>query len=183
MASNPRAQFLMSFEEYLAFEADTPERHEFLDGSIRLMVGASQTHGIIVANLSAALHSRLKGGPCRVVESQTKVRIATLNRAYYPDITVVCDRARETDDRMVQFPSLVAEVLSESTAATDRREKSRAYQAIESLRYYVIVDPQSRQVDFWSRATGEWWMRQKTSNLDLPDLSVSFPVAELFDGV
>jgi Uma2 family endonuclease len=183
MATNPRAAFQMSFEEYLAFEADTPERHEFLDGAIRLMVGASLPHGIVVSRLNQLLANALKGGPCLTVESQTKLKITAMNRVYYPDLMVICDRARETDDRMVQHPSLVAEVLSESTAATDRREKSKAYQAIESLRYYLMVDIDQKCVEIWSRSDGLWITKEKYSAVDLPDLNAQFPVADLFEGL
>jgi Uma2 family endonuclease len=183
MATKALTVPLISFEEYLDLEAQSPERHEYLDGAIRLMVGASLTHGIVCANLTRALGDRLRGGPRLLVEGQTKVRVSKLNRIYYPDLTVICDRMRETDDRMVQHPTLVAEVLSETTAMVDRREKARSYQTIESLRYILLIDPDRRCCERWSRSDGEWVLREKRSQLDLPELGVSLAVAELFEGV
>jgi Uma2 family endonuclease len=179
MASRLRPPPLLSHDDYLAVERDEGVRLEYIDGAIRMMVNATRKHGIITANLIGELRSKLANGPCIVVEAQTKLRIEPLNSSYYPDVMVYCDSAAETDEHAVHHPSLLAEVLSDSTAQVDRREKVKAYKTIESLRYLLIVDPRARCVEIWSRSDDTWIFRE-TGVVPLPDIDASLKISEVF---
>lgn len=174
-----KAAASVTYEEYLALEREAGARYEYLDGVIRLMVGASKVHGRVTAALTIALGTRLKGGPCRVVESQTRLRIEALNNSYYPDLMVYCDATKEIDSHAVLHPSLIAEVLSETTAHIDRQEKAKAYKTLDSLRYYLIVDPVAQIISLWSRSNGEWTNKMGAMAVDLPEIGVSFPADEV----
>jgi Uma2 family endonuclease len=169
----------LTYEEYLAVEREMDSRFEYLDGAIRLMVGASKAHGRITVAMIRALGNRLKGGPCRVVEGQTRLRVDRMNSSYYPDVMVYCEAARETDSHAVLHPSLIVEVLSDTTASIDRNEKAKVYKTIASLRYYLIVDPAGRVINVWSRSDGEWHGKMGQMAVDLPDLDISFPADEV----
>ena len=173
----------LSYEEYLAAEREANCRFEYLDGALRMMVGASKVHGRVTVAISSALHNRLKDGPCRVVEAQTRVRVEATNSSYYPDVMVYCDSAKETDSHAVLHPSLIVEVLSDPTANIDRQEKPKAYKTLESLRYYILVDPPARLVSVWSRSSGQWENKQGKMAVDLPDLGISFPADEVLSEI
>jgi Uma2 family endonuclease len=170
---------LVSHAEYLQLLEDSDVRLEYINGAIRMMTGANRKHGLVCARAIVALDNRLRGGRCVVSDAQTRVRIAARNADYFPDVTVYCHRDLETDPIAIQFPSLVVEVLSPSTRSQDRTEKAYAYQSIESLRYYLILDPETDTADLWSRSSGIW--SRDVAVLDLADLGISIPVAELFD--
>ena len=156
----PRPIIRLSVEEYLAAERSADVRHEYVDGELFAMTGASRAHNAISLNIAAALLDHLRDGPCRVAIAGMKVRIESLNRFYYPDVVVSCNAVEdEPDDYVETRPTLVVEVLSPSTAATDRREKRLGYQTLPSLQEYVLVHQDRvaielfrRQGDLWTRA-------------------------------
>ena len=144
----------VTFDEYLAFEEAHPLRHEFIDGYVYAMSGASSPHGQIVANVSGHLWTGARGGPCRVYAQGLKLRVG--DRVFYPDVMVVCD-AGGTDDKMAYAPCLLVEVLSHGTALKDRTVKHAAYTSLPSLRAYWIVSQEWRSVErHWRDAGGAW---------------------------
>src|SRR4051812_41215803 len=132
-----------TIEEYLHFEESAVDRHEFHDGEILAMSGGTYEHSIINANVIAAVGSRLRGGPCRVAESNLRVRIGMLSKYVYPDMSIICgppefdpsDPKRTT----VLNPRVIVEVLSESTENYDRSGKFILYRMVESHEEYVLV--------------------------------------------
>ena len=109
----------LSVAEYFTLERETDVRHEYIDGELIAMGGASRAHNIIVFNLGAAIRPHLRGTPCRIGGGDMKVFIETVNRGYYPDLLVSCnDPADEADQYTETRPLLVMEVLSTSTAMT-----------------------------------------------------------------
>ena len=155
----PRPIIRLSVEEYLAAERSAEVRHEYVDGELFAMTGASRAHDAIALNVAAALLEHLRGGPCRVALADMKVRVESLNRFYYPDVVVSCNAvAEEPDDYVETRPTLVVEVLSPSTAATDRREKRLGYQTIPSLQEYVLVHQDRVAMEVFRRQ-GELWTR------------------------
>lgn len=139
--------------EYLAAESASPIRHEFVAGEVYDMTGGSQRHNRISGNIFIALSLALKGKPCQVFISDVKLRVAQANAYYYPDVMVACaDQATAANDaQVVEDPVLVLEVLSPGTEATDRREKLTAYRKLPSLREYVLVSQDRRQVEVYRR--------------------------------
>ena len=108
--------YVLSVEDYLSEERLSEIRHEYVDGVVYAMAGASDVHNIIAGNLFAALHPYLRRGPCRIFMSDVKARLslADKNIFYYPDLMVTCD-PRDTNAYFKDFPKVIIEVLSEST--------------------------------------------------------------------
>ena len=116
------------------------------------MAGASDHHITIALNLAALLRSHVRGTGCRAYISDMKARIDARNCFYYPDVMVTCDpRDQETSDYK-RFPKLVVEVLSKSTEAFDRGDKSADYQTIESLEEYALINTRHQRVECFRRS-------------------------------
>jgi len=152
---HPQKQWLDE-REYLAREAAAAERHEYVGGVAYAMAGAGERHNRIAGNLFAALRAAARGTGCGAYISDLKLRVAGGRAYYYPDVMLSSEPA--TPEAIFKdAPCLVAEVLSPSTAAVDMREKLQAYCAIESLRYYLLVDSERVAVSYRVRAAnGEW---------------------------
>ena len=173
-------------EDYLARERQSDVRHEYVDGELFAMIEESRAHGIVVANLVRELGDRLHGGPCRVGSSDMKVRSAPGSCCYYPDIVVSRnDEAEEPDLYIESRPTLLVEVLSATTAATDRREKRVVYQSMPSVREYLLIDPEIRTVEVYFRDGIGWSHRTagEHETLALASLAAELPVADVFEGV
>ena len=140
-------------EEFLVFEAEEPERYEFVDGIIRMMTGGSAAHSAIKLNAAIALKAALGSGPCRVDLDDLKV--VTETAVMYPDVVVTCQPLSPDDDR-VPDPAVVVEVLSPTTETHDRIRKWRQYQTIASLRHFVLIAQSERRIEVYTR-DGDGW--------------------------
>ena len=173
-------------EEYFAMEGTSTVRHEYIDGAVYALAGGTQAHGVLAATLGALLWGALRGGPCRVYSSDGRVQL-TPTRYTYPDLSVGCGPAGRDDAALfLAAPRLVAEILSESTAAYDRGDKFDDYQRIASLRDYVLVETAQRLGDVRSRGEdGVWATRQYGSGelVRLPSLGISVAVDALYADV
>ena len=123
-------------DQYLQIEETGNIKHEYIDGQSYAMAGASDAHVTIAGNLFALLRGHVRGSDCRVYISDMKARIEALNRFYYPDVMVSCDSRDLATPNYKRFPTLIIEVLSDSTEAFDRGDKFIDYQQIDSLREY-----------------------------------------------
>jgi len=132
---------LVSPEDYLAEEAAASQKHEYLSGMVYAMAGATQRHDDLAMNIAAALHTRLRGRPDRPYGSGMLVRVERGSdlRFYYPDVSIICRPAGE-EARVQTEPSVIFEVLSESTARIDTGEKRLAYLTIPMLEACVLMD-------------------------------------------
>jgi Uma2 family endonuclease len=157
MAESTKPHKLPTVEEYLALEAESTVRHEYVAGMIYAHAGGTTRHNAIAANVLAILWNAARGGECRVYGSDMMLR-ATDDVFYYPDMTVVCGDDEAGDEELYQHaPCLIVEVTSPSTESIDRREKAFTYRKIPSLRAYLIVDQNRRWVErHWRDETGEW---------------------------
>ncbi|HEU4731912.1 MAG TPA: Uma2 family endonuclease [Kofleriaceae bacterium] len=137
----PAAIGRMTYADYLALEASSEVKHEYIDGEVFAMAGGSITHGALAAATISALSAALRDRPCRVLSSDVRVRSKATGLATYPDVTVVCHKIEVGDDdpQGVLNPVLIVEVLSDSTEAYDRGAKAAHYRRIPSLREYVLV--------------------------------------------
>ncbi len=147
-------------DQYLQIEETGNIKHEYIDGQIYVMAGASDAHVTIAGNLFALLRSHVRGSGCRVYISDMKARIESLNRFYYPDIMVSCDSRDLETPTYKCFPTLIIEVLSDSTEAFDRGDKFIDYQQIESLREYVLISAKQQRVDCLRRNEQSLWVFQ-----------------------
>lgn len=141
-------------EDYLQGEQFSDIRHEYIEGQVFAMVGASDRHGLIAGNLHTFLNSRLPDR-CQVFISDMKVHLLTAGQEifYYPDVLVSCDPTdRERYYR--SHPCLVAEVLSPATERVDRFEKRLIYRSLPSLEEYLLITQDYPQVEVYRRAQG-----------------------------
>ncbi|MCB1876212.1 MAG: Uma2 family endonuclease [Chromatiales bacterium] len=154
--SSLRKPDLLSLNDYLDGELHSELRHEFVDGRVYAMAGASERHNRIAGNVFFRLRSRSGGGPCGVYISDMKIRVDAANVCYYPDVALVCE-PDDDDPYLKRKPCLIAEVLSPTTEATDRREKWAVYESIPSLRYYLLIASEQRRVEYFARVPGGEW--------------------------
>lgn len=150
----------ISEAEYLALEAQSPLKHEYVAGGIYAMTGASLRHNVIALNIAALLRAHLRGSPCRTFMSDAKLRVNKLNSYYYPDVMVTCDPRHQNitpGDTVIETPRLVVEILSTSTEATDRREKLLAYRSLPSMLEYVLVSQEVARIEIHRRQGDIGW--------------------------
>lgn len=176
----------LSERDYLEGEKYSDIRHEYVDGQVYAMAGASKQHGIIAGNLFAHLREKAKGTPCVVYQSDMKVRTAGRKRYYYPDVVVGCE-PDDTDDYYLEKPCLIVEVLSESTARRDRTEKLLSYMNIPTLRAYLLVAQDQPEVEmFYREPDGNWWV-QAFSGLEasivLPCPETTLTLADVYESI
>jgi Uma2 family endonuclease len=169
MAQLRTATDLLSVEDYLAGENDGTVRHEFVNGMVYAMAGASERHTMIKLNVAGLLNSTVDEN-CRVFDGDMKLNIIedADQRFYYPDVFVACgsnDDAQHARNDAV----LVIEVLSPSTRRLDRYEKFDAYKQVPSLAEYLLIEQQFAQVEVFRRSTG--WLRERYLPGDIVDLS------------
>ena len=171
--------------EYLDSERASPVRREYVAGQVYSMAGASDAHNTIALNLATLLRSHVRGGPGRVYMSDMKVRVESADVFYYPDVLVTCDP--EDSDRYVKtHPSLIVEVTSRSTAATDHREKLLAYQKLASLREYILIAQHEMVIEMYRRdARGQWWLETfgPEQSFEIESVNFALPVKDLYEDV
>jgi Uma2 family endonuclease len=176
----------LSADEYLRWDADQPDKHEYIAGEVFAMVGVTRRHNIVALNLARQLASKLEGTPCRVFISDIKLEVAAANAYFCPDVMVTCDTADLKADQIMHAPTLLVEVLSPSTASYDRGEKFRAYRQIESLRDYILIDPDKQRVDGFRRDLDGRWVvvdYPPAASLNFTSLAVEIAWQAVFDGV
>ena len=175
----------LSLEAYMAWEELQPERHEFYRGEVFAMVGAKRVHGRVVNNLARRLSEALDGTPCQIFHEGMKLLIGE-DAVLYPDLFVTCDKADLATDQMFRSPTLVVEVLSPSTQGYDRGQKFALYRRLESLKEFILVDPENRRVEAFRRTADNQWVlcdMSEADTLHAASLNLSVPMAEVFAGM
>jgi Uma2 family endonuclease len=176
----------LSPEEYLEAEKSSPIKHEYIQGQIYAMAGASDAHVTITANLVALLRNHIRGTGCRLYVADMKARIETLDIFYYPDIMVTCDSRDTQFEYFKRYPSLIIEVLSPFTEAFDRGDKFSDYQELDTLQEYVLVSQNRQRVDCFRRnSQGRWELYSYKGNQELELTSVNFssPLTDVYEDV
>ncbi len=194
----PESALFVTLEDYLSSERASEERHEYLDGFIYAMAGETEAHGIICMNLSALLVNRLKGRDCLALSKDMKVRSgpepvsprATKGFFSYPDLVVVCGERKYHDPRrdVLLNPTVIIEVLSESTGNFDRGEKFRRYRTwLPLLQNYLLVEQHEPLVELLVRESATVWrlteLRGLESEAFLSSLNCGLPLAEIYDRI
>jgi Uma2 family endonuclease len=156
------ARTRVSYAQYLAAAEASDVRLEFVAGDIVAMSGGTIAHGRLIAQLSGLLREALTGKPCLVMPADVRVRIRAADRATYPDAFVVCGTIEtDADDAdAVVNPTVVVEVLSETSSAADRGDKFAAYRRLRALREYVLVSQRERRVDVYTREGRRWILEE-----------------------
>ena len=167
---------LMSVEDYLAFEAKSKVRHEYMDGEIIAMAGASRNHSLIASNINRHVGNQVVSRGCEVHQSDLRVRVRETHYVY-PDVVVVCGEVHLAPGVMDTLlnPTVVFEVLSKSTEYRDRHEKAADYFALDSVREFVLVSQRRMSVEHFVRQGKKEW---RLMLFDEPDEGIFFPSLE-----
>ncbi len=157
--ADPAQKLRMTYAEYLAFEQSAPTKHEFADGEIWAMSGGTITHARLITNVTVALAGMLRGGSCRPYSSDARIYVEALGDGLYPDVSVVCGEVKTVaaDPDGITNPTLLVEVLSPTTEAYDRGKKFERYQALPSLKHYVLVAQTETRVEHYRRNDDGTW--------------------------
>mgnify|MGYP006267878715 CR=1 FL=1 len=186
MVTSPQATDL-SPEEYLKQEETSLVKHEYINGKIYPIAGASDTHVTIALNIASELRRHLRGSQCRVYLSDMKLQIKSLQRFYYPDIFVTCDPKDRETSVYKQFPCLIIEVLSDSTEAFDRGDKFVDYQTMESLQEYLLISTKQKRIDYFQRnSEGNWLLKfyqNDHESLSLNTIDFEISVSTIYEDV
>jgi len=186
MSVQPRSRYTVP--DYLALERTTEVRHEYLDGEVFAMGGASYLHTVVAANVARELGIQLKERPCRVSSADLRVKVSHSGLYTYPDIVVVCGppQLEQPGDTLLN-PVVIIEVLSDSTEAYDRGKKFEHYRAIESLTDYLLVSQDRYQIERFARDAGGRWIYSVASgsaaSMPIESIGCTLPVGEAFSKV
>ena len=178
----------LSIEEYLQFEKESIDKHEYYLGEIFAMSGGSNKHVKIHSNLFIAFGSLLRGKSCQPYGSDLRIHIPQNSLFTYPDLAIICNDLISSDideDSFIQ-PAIIFEILSPSTRQYDRGEKFRLYRAIPGLKEYILIDSESINIEaFRINEKGFWELHEYKSindQLALPSLSIAISIQEIYEG-
>lgn len=177
----------MSESEYLDFERQSEERHEFVRGKVLVKEPGGWEHGLIAVNTSTSLHQQLEQTSCVVVSMMMRLRIDETTSFRYPDIMVICDKPQLTDKHNdnITNPSILIEVLIPETELEDRETKLHEYITIDSLQEYILISQHNAKVEVYSRdKTGKWIYTLVTgldASVDLQFINCKLELSRLYD--
>src|SRR6266487_3272899 len=173
----------MSFEEYLALVEQEPEHgYEYLDGRIYMMTGGTPDHSIIGSNMNGILRDHLRDSRCIVYNSDVYLQLSERYRVC-PDVTVSCDPRDRGAQEVIRYPSVVAEVLSPTTEARDRGQKSLQYRSCPSIQEYLLISSEFPLVEVFRREKQGFWSLYTLGSddtIELTSLGIRFALAEVY---
>lgn len=176
-----------TWAEYLAFEEAANSKNEFFNGEIYAMAGGTPLHARLAARVLRELGLQLRGGPCEPFTSDLRVRVATTGLATYPDVTVICGpiQPEPNDANTALNPTLLVEVLSNSTEEYDRGQKFEHYKQMATLREYVLVSQREKLIEVFRRVGAEWqrFEGRSTSAVTLDSIGCGLSVDAIYEGV
>jgi len=179
---------VLTEREYLDLERKSEIRHEYIAGHMFAMSGASRRHSLITLNLAALIWSQLRGRPCEAHANDMRVKVSETGMYTYPDIVAVCGDPlfEDTSIDTLLNPTLIVEVLSESTEKYDRGEKFAHYRRLDTLREYVLVSQNKMRIEHFRR-DGEEWVLSEISDpgsvLHLPAIDCHIELAAIYEKV
>lgn len=186
MIASSQNSYLTS-EEYLQLEAASDIKHEYIDGEVYDIAGATDTHVTIAGNIFALLLSHLRGSGCRVFISDMKVKIEAKNRFFYPDVMVTGETQDRENSTYKQFPRLIIEVLSDSTEAFDRGDKFADYQSLPTLQEYVLINTKKARIECFRRTAEGLWLLQfyqlEDSQFELTSVEFTGKISDVYEQV
>lgn len=186
---NPQTQPHLTAEDYLTIERSAEFKSEYFDGEIFAMSGASEPHNIIVTNTVVELGNQLKKRPCKLYANDMRVKISPTGLYTYPDLVVICGKAQFDDTHFDTLlnPTLIIEVLSDSTEAYDRGRKFEHYRKLESLVEYVLIAQSHPHIESYRRQPNHEWLLAECAGLEgvirLHSIDCELALAEIYDKV
>ncbi len=189
MNALPKTQYI-SEEEYLTMEEVSPVKHEYFNGEIFQMAGASDNHNTIAMNIAADLHQQLKKRDCKVYQNDMRLYIEKEEIYTYPDVMVVCGKPEIKKYKgldNILNPVLIVEVLSDSTADYDKGAKFEQYRTIETFKEYLLVSQDAKQLTRYTKQSdGSWnlmdFIGDKT-NIELFSINCKLTIDDIYDKV
>ena len=176
-------------QEYLIRERQASFKSEFYQGEIFAMGGGSANHSLIAANFVREAGNALKDKPCAVFNSDLRVQVQSTGLYTYPDATIVCGELEFDDDQRdtVINPTVIVEVLSDSTEKYDRGRKSKHYRQIASLKELILISQDRPNIERFTRQpNGEWLFHEQkdlSENFELKSLGITVAISELYRNV
>lgn len=170
--------------EFLAWEENQTERHEFVRGETFALLGSPARHNRVILNLASRIGDHLDGTKCQVFAQNMKMQIT--EGVLYPDVLVTCGKAMAGDEKVVTDPTLIIEILSPNSKGYDQRDRFTRYRSLASLREYALIDPAKREVEVFNLAEdGLWTLSDQTtaSVLTLASIDFRLPMDLVFKGV
>jgi Uma2 family endonuclease len=185
--SSPKPS-LLTPTEYLELERKSEFRSEYIAGRIFAMSGASRRHGLIAGNLFRELSSQMRGRTCEAHINDLRVKVSPTGMYTYPDIVAVCGEVLLEDEHLDTLlnPTMIVEVLSETTEAYDRGEKFAHYRRLDSLRDYVLVGQDKIRIEHFRREGEEWILSEVSGSeatLHLGSIDCHVAVAAIYEKV
>jgi Uma2 family endonuclease len=164
-------------EEYLEFEVASEERHEYVNGDIRLVTGGTPNHNDIAGNLYVQIKLALKGKPCRTFYTDQRLWVPDRSLYTYPDVMVVEKPLQLQTGRtdILINPCFIAEVLSKSTQDYDHGENFSTYRTIDSFREYLLIDQYSIHVEHYVKTAANQWLLSEYAD---PNVTLSLNTFE-----
>lgn len=187
MSALPQDPIRMTQTEYLAFERASEIKHEYSNGQVYAMTGASEAHNLICVNLITALKTQLRSRPCKVYPSDMRLQVTASGLYTYPDVSVICGPARFADDKRDTLlnPTVLIEILSSSTEGYDRGKKFQHYRELPSLREYLLVAQDSPRIERYLLPEEGAWTLTDTNGLSaelvLPSIGCALALADVYD--
>ena len=176
----------MTAEAYIQYELKSERRHEYINGTLFEMPGEKRTNNKIAGALYILLTQLLEQQGYQIYSHDMKVAIPGDNKYYYPDVFVTNEPESEENLYIIYKPSLIVEVVSESSHKHDYVDKYIDYTQIPSLEYYIIAEPETVFITVHEREGDDWTTHQYTkqeSIIELPKLNASLPVAEIYKNI
>lgn len=176
----------ISEDEYRESEELSVEKHEWFRGQLREMECGSFNHTTLCSSVSCVVANALRGKKCIALNSQMRVKVEATGLNTYPDAVIFCPPARfeGTGDSTLLTPSVIFEVLSQSTAQYDRTRKFDAYKRIESLTDYVLIEQNEIRVEHFRR-TPQGWLHVTLTGRDevlrLENVEIELPLGEIYE--
>lgn len=179
---------IYTFEEYLALEEASETRYEYWDGEVFAMAGTTRRHNVLVQNLTRLLYPFVRKNGCQTFAESVKQEIWRHRRYVYPDVIYTCDPDDiEADDgKSVKNPSLLIEVLSDSTRGVDLHTKRLAYINIASLKAYIVLAQKICEAEVFERTTPFWSYRvfnNLNDSIQLETLGIELRLSEIYENV
>jgi Uma2 family endonuclease len=174
-----------SADDYLQWEEQQEEKHEYVDGKVYAMAGASEDHIDITTNLTVILSNHLRGKDCKLFPSDMRLNIASKKIYYYPDLLVTCDERDRFNKKQKNYPCLIIEVLSESTESKDRGVKFANYQTIQSLQEYVLISQWEQRIEVFRRNAKFWVLQTYTAgeSIELQSINLQISMDAIYEDV
>lgn len=173
----------ISIADYLSGERESEVKHEFVEGQVFAMAGASLWHNLITGNLYGLLWNELRGQPCFPVGGDMLLKTQE-NRYRYPDLQIICDNDTSDDEHVRESPILIVEVLSRSTRRADKTEKRAEYLALPSVQEYVLIEQDVAEIEVQRRRT-DWRSEYYYLGQEVmfESIQITLPVEEIYQRV